>query len=764
MRNSSILKWAQNNKNNKLINGKKNDKKWIHQPAALQTGHVVYLVKFLGNTEVDKPKGIEVVKQGVQKLKFNQQLKKAEGGNSSAKTPKVEMTISVDGVTIQDPKSKAMMHQYPLHKISYCADDKAEKRFFSFIAKEGDTNRHTCFVFVSDKLAEEITLTIGQAFELAYKKFLDTSGKEKEVKRTQLVQQKRISLLEKENAELKKRLKDIANIKGPQDIQKYMNKNNITDICEVRINENDSTSLNGSLSNGGGNDNDSNHSAKKPEKDELINLDSANNKLDGFSLDDLHDDDFNPRAFAGNSDSDDTDEADFDPRAPKTEAPTLHPAPSAPVLISPPPAMPARAKSQNNFSDSLFSANEAVTKDPFNGDPFGMSTFESPVRSQTNALIGFQGGIKYPGEDYSSLKMRNSSILKWAQNNKNNKLSNGKKNDKKWIHQPEALQNGHVVYLVKFLGNTEVDKPKGIEVVKQGVQKLKFNQQLKKAEGGNSSAKTPKVEMTISVDGVTIQDPKSKAMMHQYPLHKISYCADDKAEKRFFSFIAKDNDSSRHTCFAEEITLTIGQAFELAYKKFLDTSGKEKEVKKAQLITEICEVRINENDSTSLNGSLSNGGGNDNDSNHSAKKPEKDELINLDSANNKLDGFSLDDLHDDDFNPRAFASNSDSDDTDEADFDPRAPKTEAPTLHPAPSAPVLISPPPAMPARAKSQNNFSDSLFSANEAVTKDPFNGDPFGMSTFESPVRSQTNALNGFQGGISMGNFSLDDLDPLK
>ncbi len=47
--------------------------------------------------------------------------------------------------------------------------------------------------------------------------------------------------------------------------------------------------------------------------------------------------------------------------------------------------------------------------------------------------------------------MRNSSILKWA-NNKNNKLSNGKasqKEEKKWIHQPETLVQGHVVYLVK---------------------------------------------------------------------------------------------------------------------------------------------------------------------------------------------------------------------------------------------------------------------------------------------------------------------------
>eukprot|EP00095_Tigriopus_kingsejongensis_P001667 maker-scaffold857_size87770-snap-gene-0.24 protein:Tk01667 transcript:maker-scaffold857_size87770-snap-gene-0.24-mRNA-1 annotation:"ptb domain-containing engulfment adapter protein 1" len=405
MRNSSILKWAQNNKNNKFNNGKnKDDKKWIHQPDTLLHGHVVYLVKFLGSTSVDKPKGIDVVKQGVQKLKFNQQLKKAEGGNS-AKTPKAELTISVDGVTIQEPKNKGIMHQYPLHKISYCADDKAEKRFFSFIAKEGDSNQHTCFVFVSDKLAEEITLTIGQAFELAYKKFLDTSGKDKEVKKNQLVQQKRISLLEKENIELKKRLKDIVNIKGRQDVQEYMNKNNITDIGEVRMNENDAVSLNGSLnSNSGGNDNES-ATPKKASKDELITLDATNAKLDGFSLDDLHDEDFNPRA----SDSDDTDEAEFDPRAAKSSLPPLHPAPSAPVIISPPPAMPSRAKSQSTFSDSMFSKNDSFAKNPFSsgGDPFGMAAFESPDQSKNNTMDGFQGGItmgNFSLEDLDPLK------------------------------------------------------------------------------------------------------------------------------------------------------------------------------------------------------------------------------------------------------------------------------------------------------------------------------------------------------------------------
>ena len=123
-----------------------------------------------------------------------------------AKTPKVELTISIDGVAIQEPKTKRICHQFPLHRISYCADDKSEKKFFSFIAKESDSEKHNCFVFISDKLAEEITLTIGQAFDLAYRKFLESSGRDLEMKRQLMVLQKRVRELELENSELRAKI------------------------------------------------------------------------------------------------------------------------------------------------------------------------------------------------------------------------------------------------------------------------------------------------------------------------------------------------------------------------------------------------------------------------------------------------------------------------------------------------------------------------------------------------------------------------------
>jgi len=210
---------------------KDRNKQWLHPPEALQGSHIAYLVKFLGNTEVDHPKGIHVVKEGIRKLKFNAQLKKSEG----EKPPKIELTISIDGVAIQEPKSKKILHQYPLHRISYCADDKAEKKFFSFIAKESNEDKHNCFVFVSDKLAEEITLTIGQAFDLAFKRFKETSGRDLEMRKQMMVLQQRIQVIEQENETLKSRLTDLSLHVDKNALANFMQVNDISDLTAVEV-------------------------------------------------------------------------------------------------------------------------------------------------------------------------------------------------------------------------------------------------------------------------------------------------------------------------------------------------------------------------------------------------------------------------------------------------------------------------------------------------------------------------------------------------
>uniref|UniRef100_A0ABK0LSN6 GULP PTB domain containing engulfment adaptor 1 n=1 Tax=Rattus norvegicus TaxID=10116 RepID=A0ABK0LSN6_RAT len=162
---------------------------------------------FLGSTEVEQPKGTEVVRDAVRKLKFARHIKKSEG----QKIPKVELQISIYGVKILEPKTKEVQHNCQLHRISFCADDKTDKRIFTFICKDSESNKHLCFVFDSEKCAEEITLTIGQAFDLAYRKFLESGGKDVETRKQIAGMQKRIQDLETENMELKNKVQDLEN-------------------------------------------------------------------------------------------------------------------------------------------------------------------------------------------------------------------------------------------------------------------------------------------------------------------------------------------------------------------------------------------------------------------------------------------------------------------------------------------------------------------------------------------------------------------------
>ncbi|XP_052686765.1 PTB domain-containing engulfment adapter protein 1-like isoform X4 [Crassostrea angulata] len=223
-------------------------KQWVHPPDKLLTGHIVYNVKFLGECVVDNAKGTDIVKDAIRKRKFNKHIRKAEG----QKTPRVELTISADGVTVQDPKTKASMHQYPLHRISYCADDKTDKRMFTFIAKAADSNTHYCYVFDSEKCAEEITLTIGQAFDLAYRRFLETSGQDLDSKKQCIVLQKKVQTLEQENAALKKRIQELERMKGVEPSQQFAPQPSVGRKLENLILDDKPVQTNGSSSTSNG--------------------------------------------------------------------------------------------------------------------------------------------------------------------------------------------------------------------------------------------------------------------------------------------------------------------------------------------------------------------------------------------------------------------------------------------------------------------------------------------------------------------------------
>ncbi|EEB10346.1 ced-6, putative [Pediculus humanus corporis] len=57
--------------------------------------------------------------------------------------------------------------------------------------------------------------------------------------------------------------------------------------------------------------------------------------------------------------------------------------------------------------------------------------------------------------------MRNSNLLKWA--HPNNNKQNNKNGNPNWIHTPDALQKGHIAYLVKTLLKHETSREEGMQ-------------------------------------------------------------------------------------------------------------------------------------------------------------------------------------------------------------------------------------------------------------------------------------------------------------
>lgn len=450
-RMSTLLFWQGRGK----ANGAPNGRNWIHTPDALVKGHVAYLVKFLGCTQVDQPKGIEVVKDAIKKLQFTQQLKKSET-KDAAKCKKVEITISVDGVAIQEPRSNNIMYQFPLHRISYCADDKGAKKYFSFIAKGGSTvngvnghdssanlEKHECFVFISTKLASEITLTIGQAFDLAYRRFLNDNGKYIEMQKLNLQNKK----LELQVNAYKNRLQELSKITYKDDLSAYLARNNLSEIAEFKPPpelERQISTL--TLANG--------FSAMNGNKTPEISTDAlSNNSTDTFNSSNDNNlllstpppthngkNNFNSGKLLGdlsssknpvvgtkleglllNSDSD----SDFDPRAYESEpvtrfvAPVENATPTPPLLAPPPKSSKRQSPQQTQAQPQPQPQPQPQHSTPvaINSDIFGSTPFMPPAPQsmpQTSPFVTTK-----PNYDISDFNLQTSVF------NTNTSFTNG---------------------------------------------------------------------------------------------------------------------------------------------------------------------------------------------------------------------------------------------------------------------------------------------------------------------------------------------------
>lgn len=214
---TSVLKWGSKKGGKPQFQESGSGKTWLHPAETLQQGSVVYSVKFLGLTDVAQAKGTEIVREAIKKVKFANHIKKSEAGVKGSKLKKVEIKISIDNIKVEDAKMKEPLYSYPLHRISYCADDKRDKKLFAFIAKDSGAQHHSCYVFECDKMAEELTLTVGQAFDLAYRRFLEKKALNQNSNKKLTEMEEKIKTAEEEKEALKQKIAEleIAAKQGP---------------------------------------------------------------------------------------------------------------------------------------------------------------------------------------------------------------------------------------------------------------------------------------------------------------------------------------------------------------------------------------------------------------------------------------------------------------------------------------------------------------------------------------------------------------------
>lgn len=88
--------------------------------------------------------------------------------------------------------------------------------------------RRTLVNFSKFFKAEEITLTIGQAFDLAYRRFLENSGREVE-SRKQISQMKgKIDNLERQNETLRRRLLELSYLVENSKLAGFLNSEGVS--------------------------------------------------------------------------------------------------------------------------------------------------------------------------------------------------------------------------------------------------------------------------------------------------------------------------------------------------------------------------------------------------------------------------------------------------------------------------------------------------------------------------------------------------------
>ncbi|KAL6477773.1 hypothetical protein MHYP_G00136080 [Metynnis hypsauchen] len=138
---------------------------WQTDEEAVRSGKCSFPVKYLGHVEVDESRGMHICEDAVKRLKTDRKFFKGFFTKVGKKAVRAVLWVSADGLRVVDDKTKDLILDQTIEKVSFCAPDRNFERAFSYICRDGTTRRWICHCFMAVKdSGERLSHAVGCAF------------------------------------------------------------------------------------------------------------------------------------------------------------------------------------------------------------------------------------------------------------------------------------------------------------------------------------------------------------------------------------------------------------------------------------------------------------------------------------------------------------------------------------------------------------------------------------------------------------------------
>nr|XP_040055666.1 protein numb homolog isoform X5 [Gasterosteus aculeatus aculeatus] len=138
---------------------------WQTDEEAVRSGKCSFGVKYLGHVEVEESRGMHICEDAVKRLKTERKFFKGFFAKAGKKPVRAVLWVSADGLRVVDDKTKDLILDQTIEKVSFCAPDRNFERAFSYICRDGTTRRWICHCFMAVKdSGERLSHAVGCAF------------------------------------------------------------------------------------------------------------------------------------------------------------------------------------------------------------------------------------------------------------------------------------------------------------------------------------------------------------------------------------------------------------------------------------------------------------------------------------------------------------------------------------------------------------------------------------------------------------------------